>query len=100
MHTVSAAQLKKMAACPDQVRTFAKRFGCGEVTVTRKRLQEAVKLELDVPFWFTHAFPGLYNAYRAQRKTLYDAYRAQVKTLYDAYRAQVATLIADLLELP
>ena len=110
-HTVSVAQLKKMGACPDQVKTFAEHFGTGDVTVTRKRLLMAAKLQLDVSFWFRNTFPPLlnddyrakvkpidddhrakrkllYNDYMAKRKLLYDDYEAKRRLLYDDYRAK------------
>ena len=88
-HTVSVAQLEIMGACPDQVKTFAKHFGTGDVTVTRKRLLKAAKLQLEISFWFIRDFPDLD-----------DDYWAKVKPLDDDYEAKRASLIADLLGLP
>ena len=122
-HTVSVARLRKMGAYPGQVKTFAKHFGTGDVTVTRTRLIKAAKLELDVPFWFAKAFPDLFyddymakvkpldddyeakrkpldDDYEAKRRLLYDDYEAKRKPLDDDYEAKVAALIADLLGLP
>jgi hypothetical protein len=106
---VSAAILRRMAACKEQVDVFHTIFGTATVSITETLCVEhankfnwdwAANNLLPAPLYadYKAKITPLYADYEAKRAPLDADYRAKIAPLYADYKAKIAPLFGRLAE--
>ena len=107
MKTISVKWLNEHNACKNQVTTFRKHFGSGDVRITRARLVRAARLRLDIswlawrilptPAWskYQEAVLPPWKKYHEATELALQKYWKELKK----YLGEAAHALADILEL-